>query len=284
MKKIKNRFIMMTKKKSTGWARMKLLLLLPVVALSVYAFARPDGTRQLEQVIRSEITTITPINQNYSFEFFEAELNKFISEQGVDTALSPEEKRNFLTEKTNISSLFVNSKDEIIFSNKPCPIEELSSELTKKLIAKPNEKPVLIYMLTDRGTSFKVTTEILNIVGKAFNEQKNSDNQKNQPTLLQFGGPPKKYSPKNISDNSPKTSQFSVTFIDKDNELRSFTLGNQNHTQFINEIKEWLENQKDAQNLTTNVETPINTPMGLIFDLKTILRENNALKISYTVK
>ena len=200
--KLKIRFIMMSKKKSTGWARLKLLLLLPVAALSVYAFARPDGTRQMEQVIRSESTTITPTNQNYSFEFFEAELNNFIREQGGSPSLSSEEKSNFLTEKTKIFSLFVNSKDEILFNNVICPIEQLSSELTKKLVADyPTGKPVLIYMMADRETSTEAITEILNIAGRSFTELKNSNNRKNQPILLQYGGNPKKYPPKTNSGN-----------------------------------------------------------------------------------
>ena len=217
-------------------------------------------------------------------ESFETEFNKFISEQGGDSALSPEEMLNFLTEKTNIVSLFVNSKDEILFNLNLCPIEKLSSELTKKIISKPNGKPVLVYLQTDRGTSFKATTEILNIVGKAFSEQQNSDKQNNQPSLLQFGGPPMNYSQNALSGNSPETRQFSVTFIDNDIEIHSFTLENKSYTVYINEIKEWLKKQKDIQHFTTNVYAPSNTSMGLIIDLKTILRESNVLKISYTEK
>jgi len=143
--KLKIRFIMMSKKKSTGWARMKLVMFLPLVALSVYAFARPDGTRQLEQVIRNESTTITPINQSES-------------------------------------------------------------------------------------------------------------------------------------------RKFAVIFIDKGVELRSFsfTLGNESHTVFINEIKEWLESQKEISLVKINASS--DTPMGVITDLKEILRDYYALKVSYSVK
>ena len=62
--KLKIRFTMMSKKKSNSWARLKLLLLLPVAALSMYAFASPDVTRQSEPIIRSEDTAISSNNQN----------------------------------------------------------------------------------------------------------------------------------------------------------------------------------------------------------------------------
>jgi len=65
IKNIKNRFTMMTKKKSNSWARLKLLWLLPIAALSVYACSRPNNAaRQSEQMIRSEDTTPPSINQN----------------------------------------------------------------------------------------------------------------------------------------------------------------------------------------------------------------------------
>ena len=159
----------------------------------------------LEQVTRSESTTNTPTNQNYTLEFFEAKLNKYISEHGGSASLSSEEMRSLLTEKTNIFSLLVNFKNEILFANALCPIEQLSSELTKKLAADyPNKKPVFIIMQADLGTSDEVKTEILNIVGRAFVEHQNSEKQKNQPVLLQYEIP-KQYSPKSVSGNKPKT-------------------------------------------------------------------------------
>ena len=198
--KLKIRFIMMSKKKSNSWAQMKFLLLLPVAALSVYAFARPD-TRQMEHEILNETKTNTPTNQNYTLEFFETELNKYISEQEGSASLSLDEKFNFLKEKANIFTLFVNFNDKILFNNVICPIEQLSSELNNKLVADyPNKKPVFFYMVNDISTSANLKTEILNIVGKAFVELEKSEKQKNQPVLLLYGIP-KNYAPKSTSGN-----------------------------------------------------------------------------------
>ena len=45
--KIKKRITMMLKEKSNSWARLKLVLLVPVAACSMLAFARPDVNREL---------------------------------------------------------------------------------------------------------------------------------------------------------------------------------------------------------------------------------------------
>ena len=186
---------MMTKKKSNSWARLKLLWLLPVAALSMYAFAHPDGTHQLEQITRSDSIPITPTNQNYTLEFFEAELNKYISEQGGNTSLSSEEKINFLVEKANFVGLLVNFNDMIMFNNVLCPIEQLAAELSKKLTAVyPNKKPVLINFTVDLGTSAEVKNKIMQIVGDVFAENEELFKQKKQPMLLLYGIPKNYYS------------------------------------------------------------------------------------------
>ncbi len=61
--KIKNRITMMLKRKSTQWARLKLLLFVPLAAAMLQAFARPEITPKNETLlISSEGTTILPEN------------------------------------------------------------------------------------------------------------------------------------------------------------------------------------------------------------------------------
>lgn len=54
--KIKKRITMMLKEKSNKWARLKLLLLLPLGILTVYAFARPSVNEPLNTLINYEST------------------------------------------------------------------------------------------------------------------------------------------------------------------------------------------------------------------------------------
>lgn len=49
---------MMLKEKSNRWARLKLLLLLPLGALTVFAFARPDVNEPLSSLVKYESTNI----------------------------------------------------------------------------------------------------------------------------------------------------------------------------------------------------------------------------------
>ncbi|MDH6307742.1 murein DD-endopeptidase MepM/ murein hydrolase activator NlpD [Dysgonomonas sp. PFB1-18] len=54
--KIKKRITMMLKEKSNKWAQLKLLLLLPIVSLTAYAFARPEVRESLDSITHHEST------------------------------------------------------------------------------------------------------------------------------------------------------------------------------------------------------------------------------------
>lgn len=58
--KIKKRITMMLKEKSNKWARLRLLLLLPLGTLTVFAFARPEVTEPINSIIEYESTKILP--------------------------------------------------------------------------------------------------------------------------------------------------------------------------------------------------------------------------------
>ena len=68
---------MMLKEKSNSWARLKLLLLIPVAACSMLAFARPDVN-----LVQSEGTTISSADQPYTRELFDREIDRYIEEAG----------------------------------------------------------------------------------------------------------------------------------------------------------------------------------------------------------
>ncbi|MBP3519124.1 MAG: M56 family peptidase [Parabacteroides sp.] len=53
--KLKNRITMMLKQKSNPWARLKFLYVLPLAAVTVVAFARPEISRQLEMIADVEL-------------------------------------------------------------------------------------------------------------------------------------------------------------------------------------------------------------------------------------
>lgn len=52
---------MMLKQKSSPWARLKYLYVLPLTAVAVVAFARPEISRELEKISSTRISEITPV-------------------------------------------------------------------------------------------------------------------------------------------------------------------------------------------------------------------------------
>lgn len=81
--KLKKRITMMLKRKSNPWARLKYLYVLPLTAVAVVAFARPEISRELEKISSAKISEIVPVKEVI-------ELKK--AEPVVEAAPVPEEK------------------------------------------------------------------------------------------------------------------------------------------------------------------------------------------------
>lgn len=54
---------MMLKQKSNPWARLKYLYVLPLTAVAVVAFARPEISRKLEKISSAKISEIVPVKE-----------------------------------------------------------------------------------------------------------------------------------------------------------------------------------------------------------------------------
>ena len=54
---------MMLKQKSNPWARLKYLYVLPLTAVAVVAFARPEISRELEKISSAKISEIVPVKE-----------------------------------------------------------------------------------------------------------------------------------------------------------------------------------------------------------------------------
>ena len=61
--KLKKRITMMLKQKSSPWARLKYLYVLPLAALTVVAFARPEISHELEKISSVKISEIIPVQE-----------------------------------------------------------------------------------------------------------------------------------------------------------------------------------------------------------------------------
>ena len=61
--KLKKRITMMLKRKSNPWARLKYLYVLPLTAVAVVAFARPEISRELGKISSAKISEIVPLKE-----------------------------------------------------------------------------------------------------------------------------------------------------------------------------------------------------------------------------
>lgn len=193
--KIKKRITMMLKEKSNSWARLKLVLLIPVAACSMLAFARPDVNRELTNLVQSEGTTISSADQPYTRELFDREIDRYIEEAGGGK-LSGAERFEFMKAHARKADFFINARDQILYNNKFAEMSEMPALLKTTLSESSGGKPVMIYFLCDKHTSDAAVEKALEIAGKAFAGYQATEAGKNVPTLFFFGDPRKDYPPK----------------------------------------------------------------------------------------
>lgn len=186
---------MMLKEKSNSWARLKLVLLIPVAAYSMLAFARPDVNRELTNLVQSEGTTISSADQPYTRELFDREIDRYIEEAGGGK-LSGAERFEFMKAHARKADFFINARDQILYNNKFAEMSEMPALLKTTLSESSGGKPVMIYFLCDKHTSDAAVEKALEIAGKAFAGYQATEAGKNVPTLFFFGDPRKDYPPK----------------------------------------------------------------------------------------
>lgn len=266
--KIKKRITMMLKDKSNSWARLKLLLLVPVAACTLAAFARPDMNRKLEQLVRNESTEISPADQSYTRDFFDREIERYMEQVGK-AGLSDVEQFAYLSKHTNRIDFLINANDEIMYDTKYCTMDELPARLKSSLQKKSAiGKPVLFSFLRDAGTSDATVQKALELVGKAFVEYNALHTGKELPSLL-FYGRPKVYGQKNITGKTPANTVV----------LKLFSEDKQTWIAYINPedgreaICSKLSDLSAKHLSSVTISAPGDTPMGRIRDIKAALSD-----------
>lgn len=182
--KIKKRITMMLKGKSNNWARLKLLLLVPVGLIVLNAFARPEVNRQLETLIQSKDKDTPPEEQQDLKEFFKTELCKYVNDTAV--MASADKTAAFLKKNTNVYELFMNANSVILLKfDKILSVEELPAVLQERFASeKKNGKPVSFYFKQDINTPKEKVERALEIVKKAFLQQQATVGTDKAPFLL----------------------------------------------------------------------------------------------------
>lgn len=105
--KLKKRINMMLKKRTNSWARLKLLLFVPVAAATLMAFAQPEVKKTVEQAVKPESMGQDSICKD-EFE----QLEQFFALKWKDAA---GDKQNM--KEGNVHSLFVNVRNQAMLDN-----------------------------------------------------------------------------------------------------------------------------------------------------------------------
>ena len=183
--KIKKRITMMLKGKSNNWARLKLLLLVPVGLIVLNAFARPEVNRQLDTLVQSKDKETPPEEQQDMKSFFKTELDSYMKKVEPQTAFEPDEIIAFMKKNTEPKDLFINAKGDVLLNNDFANYKEKEQFLGKlQDLFEKSKKPVSFYFLIDINTPEEATEAVLHLVKEAFDKRQKVVGADKAPFLL----------------------------------------------------------------------------------------------------
>ena len=183
--KIKKRITMMLKGKSNNWARLKLLLLVPVGLIVLNAFARPEVNRQLETLVQSKDKETPPEEHQDMKSFFKTELDSYMKKVEPQTAFEPDEIIAFMKKNTEPKDLFINAKGDVLLNNDFANYKEKEQFLGKlQDLFEKSKKPVSFYFLIDINTPEEATEAVLHLVKEAFDKRQKVVGADKAPFLL----------------------------------------------------------------------------------------------------
>lgn len=160
--KLKNRITMMLKEKSNRWARLKILLFLPLAVLIAQAFARPEVASSMEKLASfDKVNQIPDKPEKWTEDFFQQTWKEYFGDRVENVEL----------EKERVLNLYINRKNILLIVNNLLADNVTWDQLADKLAAQlkgmhTRFSPVYIVMMRDKETSDKKWQDLLNIVGE----------------------------------------------------------------------------------------------------------------------
>lgn len=160
--KLKNRITMMLKEKSNRWARLKILLFLPLAVLIAQAFARPEVASSMEKLASfDKVNQIPDKPEKWTEDFFQQTWKEYFGDRVENVKL----------EKERVLNLYINRKNILLIVNNLLADNVTWDQLADKLAAQlkgmhTRFSPVYIVMMRDKETSDKKWQDLLNIVGE----------------------------------------------------------------------------------------------------------------------
>ena len=275
--KLKQRINMMLKKRTNGLARLKLLLFVPVVSGTLYAFARPEVKNAVEQVVKPQVCeplqdTVRQDERELLEQYF---ARKF--REGGGTVVPA------LGEAAH--TLFVNMKNQIMIDQQGAKTDcadfirkHLADALRKDYQqAKQSGQPFRfdLQIRYDRGTTTEAMRLYLRTVKEVYQQLRRevaaelgtADEaalDKAFPILVTFAEP-KQY--KKIVVDATEKLPLEVTLLASG---QSKTLKNFSLDELRKEMKAFRPGKSD---MTISLKVDKDIPMGVVQDVKEELRK-----------
>lgn len=171
--KLKNRITMMLKRRTNNWARLKLLLFVPVAAGTLYAFARPEVKKTMGQAINMSVS----VKQNPVQESELQQLEAFFERKAED-AVGGKKEYQIENPTETFHSFFVNMNNKMMLNQeliKEYDVETLSVRLKDLLrkeyrkVANTDKKLISgLFVRYDRGSSSTAITSYLRTIKEAY--------------------------------------------------------------------------------------------------------------------
>ena len=281
--KLKKRITMMLKERTNRWARLKLLLAVPVMAGALYVFAQPE-VKEIPQQIQTEIQQDKADDYVSLMIFFRKEEEKYSKlVNGSNPPSRVKEKQ--------AHQLLVNADNKVLFDGKFISMDELKSAIIKNLLKSWEESSrqdaQVVFFQYDRGTEIAAITTILKEAKGAFEQIRadlsvtSTDKSKEHldrlfPILL-IEGAPKKYGLKELPVEE-RISGIVVTIHTSEGRevVKDFTL-----TELKQKVTAARAKQADPESLVVGLKIEKGCKIGFVTDVKQVLREASALKITY---
>jgi len=282
--KLKKRITMMLKERTNRWARLKLLLAVPVMAGALYVFAQPE-VKEIPQQIQTEIQQDKADDYVSLMIFFGKEEEKYSKlVNGSNPPSRVKEKQ--------AHQLLVNADNKVLFDGKFTSMDELKSAIIKNLLKSWEESSrkdaQVVFFQYDRGTEIAAITTILKEAKGAFEQIRadlsvtSTDKSKEHldrlfPILL-IEGAPKKYGLKELPVEE-RISGIVVTIHTSEGQevVKDFTL-----TELKQKVTAARAKQADPESLVVGLKIEKGCKIGFVTDVKQVLREASALKITYS--
>lgn len=277
--KLKNRITMMLKKKTNPWARLKLLLFVPVVAGTLYAFAQPELNETLEQAVDGEQQLTADEDYLSLINFFEKERN--ISSKYSRTAC-----------EGRMSTLFVNTRNRVIFNQKHVNSKDLKVVLVEDLRnawLKSGKKEIqsIVYS-AERGVDISELVKPLKAIKGAYIEMReeiareSTDKSKEYldkvfPIFVSEYYPETKYSSE--SADNDVISEIAVTLYDNSGviqSLKNFTL-----KELEDKVVAVRKTIKELNTFVVGLKVDKACSAVTLYNVKKVLRDTSALKVNY---